>query len=142
MQYMKISSWIEHLILPSFSSSRSLYILSLSTCMYTAVIYTGSYSTVNIYDSFWPNQLPFYRVLQGFPFTWTNQPPFFSSQGFAGSSEFPFLVKGFLRPYKFALFWFTGFLQGLGSLSSVIYVLFTRFGQYLHAIYMTLAHKA
>ena len=33
-----------------------------------------------------------------------------------------------LIPY----FRFTGFLQGLGSLSSVMYVLFTLFGQYLH----------
>lgn len=169
--------------------------------MYTSVIFTGSYSIVNIYDSFWPSQLPFYRVLQGFPFTWTNQPPFFSLQGFAGSGEFPFLFKGFLRPYTFALLWFlgfswgqiqftfhfhfigylqgqicpfffwlkkylqaksfpllnlndlyrvnylipyfrfTGFLQGLGSLSSVMYVLFTLCGQYLHDIYMNLAHK-
>ena len=45
----------------------------------------------------------------------------------------------YLIPY----FRFTWFLQGLGSLSSVMYVLFILFGQYLHDndIHMTLAHK-
>ena len=95
-------------------------------------------------------------VLEGFPFTWTNQLPFFSLQGFAGffsdlrsiyrpSHSFPlFNLKDLYRVnYLIPYFRFTGFLQGLGSLSSVMYVLFMLFGQYLHDndIHMTLAHK-
>ena len=101
---------------------------------------------VNIYDS---------KCFGGFFIYMDKSASFFQFTGFCRvflwfkeylqAKPFPlFNLKDLYRVnYLIPYFRFTGFLQGLGSLSSVMYVLFILFGQYLHDnnIHMTLAHK-